>query len=204
MKFLKILLVLSIFVSCTAEDDYIPYEVEQVFSDNLDRTIKVNITYIQSSNKAHNTSYNLNEVHFIKNLNGSFFHRYGIGLELGETKTIINDELYDLRDNRGQESAVFLSQTQDMYEEDKINIYVIKRSNTVAIAGIGRNQRALITDEFLYTSTAPHEIGHALGLFHYPEEGNIMSEVRPHARKEFTNAQVDRMKTILQEMKNNG
>ncbi len=200
MKFLRILFVLSIFISCTAEDDYVPFQVEQIFSDDLDKTIKVDIIYVQTSDKNNKSSYSLDETHFINNLNGSFFHRYGIGLEKGDIKTIINDELHDLKDNRGEESSIFLQQTQESYKKDRVSIYIIERSNTVAIAGIGRDQRALITDEFLYTSTAPHEIGHALGLFHYPEEGNIMSEVRPHMRKDFTDAQVDRLKETLEKI----
>lgn len=197
MKFLRVLLVLSIFASCATEDDYVPYEIEQVFSENLDKVIEVDIIYVQPSNKSSKVSYGLNENHFITNLNGSFFHRYGIGLEMGEVKTLYNDELYDLKDNRGEESRVFLRETQDFYNTNRINIYVMKRSNTVAIAGIGKDKRALITDEFLYTSTAPHEIGHALGLHHYPEEGNIMSQIRPYLRKDFTNAQVDTLKETL-------
>ncbi|WP_378173798.1 matrixin family metalloprotease [Aquimarina sp. SS2-1] len=200
MRFLKILFVLSIFVSCTAEDDYVPYQIEQVFSDELEKTISIDIVYVQPSNRNSQSSYNLDATHFINNLNGSFFNRYGIGLVKGEERTLINDELYDLRDNRGEESSTFLRQTQDSFHEGRVTIYIIKRSNTVAIAGIGRNQRALITDEFLYTSTAPHEIGHALGLFHYPEEGNIMSEVRPHLRKEFTSAQIDKLKDAIEKI----
>ncbi|WP_299252604.1 matrixin family metalloprotease [uncultured Aquimarina sp.] len=195
MKFIKILLILSVFLSCTTEDDFVPFQVEQVFSDNLDKVIKVDIIYVQSSSG--HCSYNLNETNFIHNLNGNFFHRYGIGLEKGVIKTIINDELYDLRDNRGQESSVFLTETQDSYDENRLSIYIIKRAHTVAIAGIGKDQRALITDEFLETTTVPHEIGHALGLFHYHEEGNIMGQIRPHMRKEFTNTQTDRMKNTI-------
>ncbi|MBW1296497.1 matrixin family metalloprotease [Aquimarina litoralis] len=202
MRFLRILVVLSIFASCTTEDDYVPYQVEQVFSDNLEKTIKVDIIYVQPSNKASKVSYGLNETHFIDNLNGSFFHRYGIGLEMGDIKTLNNDELYDLKDNRGQEASVFLQQTQDSYREDRISVYVMKRSNTIAIAGIGKDKRALITDEFLYTSTAPHEIGHALGLHHYHEEGNIMSQIRPYLRKDFTDEQIAVLKETLEKIEN--
>ncbi|WP_298316471.1 matrixin family metalloprotease [uncultured Aquimarina sp.] len=203
MKFLKILFVLSIFFSCTTEDDYVPFQIEQVFSDTLERVVKVDIIYVQPSTKSNQKSYNLDEAHFINNLNGSFFHRYGIGLEMGDVKTLINDELYDLRDNRGTESSTFLRETQDSYKEDRLSIYIIKRAHTVAIAGIGKDQRALITDEFLYETTAPHEIGHALGLFHYPEEGNIMSQIRPYLRKDFTLRQIDVMKSRIGEMKSN-
>ncbi|SEK51081.1 Matrixin [Aquimarina amphilecti] len=197
MKLLKLLFVLSIFVSCAAEDDSASYQIEQIFSDNLEKTIKVDIIYVQPSGVSGKSSYNLNESDFIANLNGSFFHRYGIGLEKGDVKTLNSDELYDLKDNRGRESSIFLQETQDFYREDRINVFVMKRSNTVAIAGIGKDKRALITDEFLFTSTAPHEIGHALGLFHYPEEGNIMSQIRPYLRAEFTSVQIDRLKKAL-------
>lgn len=196
-KFLRVLLVLSIFASCATTDDYVPYQVEQIFSENLEKVIKVDIIYVQPSNKSNKISYGLNENHFVNNLNGSFFHRHGIGFEMGDVKTLYNDELYDLKDNRGQETSVFLRETQDFYSNNRISIYVMKRSNTIAIAGIGKDKRALITDEFLYTSTAPHEIGHALGLYHYHEEGNIMSQIRPYMRKDFTNAQVNIMKETL-------
>jgi len=152
---------------------------------------------VQPTAIAQRSSYGLNEIEFIEFLNGSYFHRYGIGMELGVVRTLINDQLYDLRDNRGEETAVFLSETQDQFDENRISVFVVKRSNTVAIAGMGKDQRVLVTDEFLYTSTTPHEIGHALGLFHTSEEGNIMSRIRPYARKEFTDNQVYTMKETL-------
>ncbi|KAA1246881.1 matrixin family metalloprotease [Aquimarina sp. RZ0] len=193
MKLLKIIFFLSLFVSCAVEDDYVPYEVEHMFYEDLQKVIKVDIIYVQPTNKANKSSYNLDVKHFINDLNGSFFNRCSIGLELGDVKTMYNDELYDLRDDRNNENIVFMTETENDYNRDRINIYVIKRSHTVAIAGMGSNQRALITDEFLYNSTAPHEIGHALGLGHYPEEGNIMSEIRPHLRKKFTENQMAMM-----------
>jgi len=148
----EIICILSILISCSAEDDAISFQNELIFSDNL---------------------------------------------ELGVVKTLINDELYDLRDNRGEETAVFLSETQNQFDENRISLFVVKRANTIAIAGMGKDQRVLVTDEFLYTSTTPHEIGHALGLFHTSEEGNIMSRIRPYARKEFTDNQVYTMKETL-------
>ncbi len=203
MKILKILFLVATFISCTAEDDYVPNEIEQVFSDNLEKTIKVDIIHVEPSDKAHKSSYNLDEAHFIHNLNGNFFHRYGIGLEKGEVRTLYNDELYDLKDNTGREATVFLQQTKNFYRKDRINIFIIKRCNTIAIAGIGKNQRALITDEFLDTSTSPHEIGHALGLFHHPNEGNIMSSISPHMRREFTNDQIQKLKKTITRIKKN-
>jgi len=200
MRLLKILCIVSIITSCATEDDYVPYEVEQVFLENLEQKIKVDIIYIQPSGNNNQTKYNLDETHFINTLNGSFFHRYGIGLEKGDSRTMIDDELYDLRDNRGEESSVFLRQTENNHNQDRISVYVMKRAHTIAIAGIGKDQRALITDEFLYTSTTPHEIGHALGLHHYPEEGNIMSQIRPYLRKEFSDTQIDRLKEKLKKI----
>ncbi|WP_299217097.1 matrixin family metalloprotease [uncultured Aquimarina sp.] len=202
MKFFTVVLFLFFFISCTVEDDYVPFQIEQVFSDDLQQTIKVDIIYVQPSITSSQSSFNLDETAFIQNLNGSFFHRYGIGLEIGDIKTLVNDELYDLRDNSGEESRVFLTQTQNLYNKNRMNIYVVKRAHTSAIAGIGKDQRALITDEFLFTPTAPHEIGHALGLFHSTIEGNVMSKIRPHMRKDFTNAQVDQMKNTMKKIEN--
>ncbi|WP_299241515.1 matrixin family metalloprotease [uncultured Aquimarina sp.] len=200
MKLVVATLSFLFLISCAVEDNYVQFQIEQVFSDNLEQTIKVDIIYVQSSVASSQSSYNLDETAFIQNLNGSFFHRYGIGLEIGDIQTLINDELYDLRDNSGEESRVFLAQTQDLYNKNRMNIYIMKRSHTDAIAGIGKNQRALITDEFLFTATAPHEIGHALGLFHSTIEGNVMSKIRPHMRKDFTNAQVDQMKNAMKKI----
>ncbi|WP_299433689.1 hypothetical protein [uncultured Aquimarina sp.] len=189
-----ILLTLTLFASCTYEDDSAPLHIEQIFVDNPDETIILDIIYVLPSKSTNKSIYSLNESDFIKNLNGSYFNRYNIGLKLGQVKTMINDELYDLRDNRNSESRVFLQETQEHYNQKRLTAYIIKRANTIAIAGIGKDQRILITDEFLNQSTVPHEIGHALGLFHFEEEGNLMSLIRPYLRKEFTDAQVSRMK----------
>jgi len=202
MKLVKIVCVLLLLcVSCATEDEYEPYELEQVFSDNLEQVIKVDIIRVETSDIKNTSSYNFDSDDFVKNLNGSFFNRIGIGLELGETRVMINDELYDLRDNKNSESRVFLNETKNDYNKNRISIYIIKRTNTYSIAGIGNSQRALITDEFLYKSTAPHEIGHALGLLHHSETGNIMSEVRPYLRKFFNDHQVGKMKQAIGDIK---
>ncbi|MFD2562399.1 matrixin family metalloprotease [Aquimarina rubra] len=197
MKSVVATLTFLLLISCTIENDNVPLGFDQVYSDDPEQTMMIDIIYVQPTSVSQQSSYNLDESDFIKNLNGSFFHRYGIGLEKGDIKTLINDELYDLRDNRGEESRIFLMQTQNSYNPNRVSLYIIKRAHTVNIAGIGKNQRALITDEFLYTPTAPHEIGHALGLLHSTIEGNVMSKIRPHLRREFTNAQVDQMKSVM-------
>ena len=189
-----------LFTSCAVEDDYVPLSIDPIFVDNPQQTIKVDIIYVLPTGSSNQSLYNLDESDFIKNLNGSFFHRYNIGLVLGEIKTMVNSQLYDLRDNRGSEASTFLMETKESYKKNRLNIYVIKRAHTIAIAGIGKDRRALITDEFLHTTTAPHEIGHALGLFHSHEEENLMSLIRPHLRRNFTNTQVAKMKEHITEM----
>jgi len=195
MKYIiAILLTLVLFTSCTYEDDSAPISIEQIFVDNPEKTIILDIVYVLPNNSTNKSMYNLNESEFINNINGSYFHRYNIGIKLGQVKTMVNGELYDLRDNRNSESSVFLRETQDHYNKKRLTAYIIKRANTVAIAGIGKDQRILITDDFLNQSTVPHEIGHALGLFHYEEQGNLMSLIRPYLRREFTDVQINRMK----------
>lgn len=147
--------------------------------------------------------YQLNESKYLDYLNGCFFHRNDIGFELGESKTLISNELYDLKDNRGKEPIVFSAETYDSYKKDRLNIYVIPRSNTIAIAGIGLPQRALITDEFLFQTTSPHEIGHSLGLPHLENEGNIMSLVKPYLRKDFNFDQIVALTETIEAIKAN-
>ncbi len=201
MKFIKLLFAMSLCISCAIEDDYVPLDIDPIFVDNPEVSIKMDIIYVLSSENTNKAMYNLDEEDFVDNLNGSFFHRYNIGFEIGEIRTLINDELYDLRDNRDSETSTFLKETQNSYKKDRVNIYIIKRDHTIAIAGIGNSNRALITDKFLYETTAPHEIGHALGLFHTQEEGNIMSQVNPHKRTFFSDHQVSTMKNIIQKIK---
>lgn len=186
-----------LFICCTTEDDQTSLNAEPIFIKSPERIIKIDIIYVLDSAKMDPLIYNLNEIDFINYLNGQFFHRYDIGFILGETKTLISKELYDLRDNRGSEASTFFMETQKSYKKDRVNIYIIKRENTIGIAGLGKNQRALITDEFLYKTTSPHEIGHALGLFHCAEEGNIMCQINPHLRKTFMNTQVEKMKKCI-------
>ncbi len=91
MKLLKIVVLLLAFVSCTVEDDYTPYQIEQVFSEDIDVVLKVDIIYVLSSSQRSSVmQYDLNEVEFIKFLNGSFFHRYDVELQKGDVRTIID------------------------------------------------------------------------------------------------------------------
>ncbi len=190
------------FLACSHDDDHGPEDMGIMFVENPERTIKVNIFYVETEETSDKSSYNLDEGEFIEYLNGYYFHRYGIGLELGESRVLINSELYDLRDNQGSEPSTFFMQTQDSYEEDKINIYIIKRSNIIGIAGMGRIQRVLLTYENLFTSTSPHEIGHSLGLFHNDEVKNIMSTtLDKQSRQVFNGNQEDKMKKRIDELK---
>ena len=200
MKFLKIFALLLFITSCAAEDDYVPVYIEPVYVDHPESSIKVDITYILPSDTSSKSIYNLNEKEFIDKLNGHFFNRYNIGLELGNSKTMVNPELYDLTDNRNEETTTFMRETENSYIKNRVNVYIIKRANTIAIAGIGNDNRALITDEFVYTTTAAHEIGHALGLFHTSEEGNLMSQINPHLRTFFSDIQVLKMKNRIEQL----
>jgi len=192
---------LVLLISCTQEEEAIFSYTKQVVTDVPEQIIKVDIIYVLSSETQNKSSvYTLHEKKFIDHLNDTFFHKYNIGMELGEISEITNPELYDLRDNKNLEAFTFLSETQESYKKDRINMYIIKKSNTVAIAGMGRDQRVLITDDFLFTSTVPHEIGHALGLYHVAEEGNIMSEMQPYLRKYFTDTQVNQIKNNMNNM----
>ncbi len=199
----KLLLIISLlsFLSCSSEEDHSPENImDMVFVENPERTIKVNIIYVESQDTSDKSSYNLNEKDFINYLNGYYFHRLGIGLEIDESKKMVNDELYDLTDNQGSEPSTFFTQSQETYDKNKINIYIIKRSNIRGIAGMGRSQRVLLTDEHLFTSTSPHEIGHALGLFHTHETGNIMSTEEKALRQSFNRDQEEKIKKRIDQI----
>lgn len=197
----RLLFIVSIplLLSCSAGDDLDSVGVEPGFA-TPEKIIKVNIIYVESSETLNKSSYTLDEVEFINYLNGEYFHKFGIGLELGESKSLVNEELYDLRDNEGSEPSTFLMQSQESYDKSKVNIYIVKRCNILGIAGIGRDQRVLITDENLFTSTAPHEIGHALGLFHSRESENIMNTVDKDSRHNFNEDQETKIKKRIDEI----
>ncbi|PKV49395.1 matrixin [Aquimarina sp. MAR_2010_214] len=197
----RFLFIISIpfLLSCSAGDDLNSVDVEPEFVA-LEKIIKVNIIYVESSETSNKSSYTLNEAEFINYLNGEYFHRFGIGLELGESKSLINEELYDLRDNAGSEPSTFLMQSRESYDKSKVNIYIVKRCNILGIAGIGRDQRVLMTDENLFTSTAPHEIGHALGLFHSHESENIMNTINKDSRHNFNKDQEKKIKKRIDEI----
>lgn len=205
LKYTLVLFLVSIFVfpSCESDNDndHGPEYMEKIFIENPARVIKVNIIYVESTESSKlSSSYNLDEKDFMDYLNGYYFHRLGIGLELESSKSMINEELYDLRDNVGSEPSTFFMQSQESFDTDKLNIYIIKRSNIRGIAGMGRNQRILLTDENLYTSTSPHEIGHALGLFHTHESGNIMNTEEKDLRQTFNKEQEEKIKKRIDQI----
>ncbi len=193
---------IPLLLSCSAGDDLDSIGIEPEFMAP-EKIVKINIIYVESSETLHKSSYTLNEAEFINYLNGKYFHRFGIGLELGESKSLVNEELYDLRDNEGSEPSTFLMQSRESYDKSKVNIYIVKRCNILGIAGIGRDQRVLITDENLFTSTAPHEIGHALGLFHTHEAENIMNTVDKGSRYNFNKDQEKKIKKRIDEINSN-
>lgn len=179
--------------SCATEDDFVPLSIEPVYSESLDVELEIDIIYVKDPNFNEVLS-KFNEQHFVEDLNGKYFHRNGIGFKLGKIDVVENEELFDLKDNRGEEQEVFLNETERYTALDRITVFVIKRSNIYGIGGMGYGQRVLLTDEHIFKSTSPHEIGHALGLGHTVEEGNIMCTVKPHLRKEFTSQQINAMK----------
>ncbi|WP_103069898.1 matrixin family metalloprotease [Aquimarina sediminis] len=197
-----VLLLFSMFIfsSCEKDTDHSPNYMEKIFVENPERIIKVNIIYVEAEESSNRSSYSLDEKEYLDYLNGYYFHRMGIGLELDNSKTLVNEELYDLRDNVGSEPSTFFMQSQESFDKDRLNIYIIKRSNIRAIAGMGRNQRVLLTDEHLYTSTSPHEIGHALGLFHTHESGNIMSTTERDLRQSFNKEQEEKIKKRIDQI----
>ena len=198
MKIFAYLFLTVLLVSCATEDDFVQLAIEPILKDEVASEITLDIVYVVSSDNSSKSQYQINENNFVSHLNATYFHRNDIGFVLGDVRTMVNDDLYDLTDNRGNETRTFLDQTDDDYNHSRVTVYIMKRSNTVAIAGIGYNQRALITDEFLYESTSPHEIGHALGLGHSDVEGNIMCQIKPHIRKEYSKQQADALKVTIE------
>lgn len=201
MKNLIKIIIVFISISCST-DTYPIIDEEITFIENPEKILVIDIIYVLPSGNYDKSIYNIDESNYVKNLNSHYFHKYNIGFVLGESRTIISDELYDLKDNRGNESKVFMQETNESFKSDRLNIYIIKRSNIIAIAGMATLQRALITNEFLNKTTSPHEIGHALGLGHQETEGNIMSIVNPHLRKKFTNDQVNKLKRRITSINN--
>ena len=194
MRNVTILLLSILFLSsCATEDDFVELSIEPVYAENLDVELKVDIVYVKDPN-FDEVLPKFNEQRFIDDLNGKYFHRNGIGFTLGKVDILEHQELYDFKDNRGNEQETFLNETEAYTNSDRITIFIIKRSNIYGISGIGYGQRVLLTDEHVFESTSPHEIGHSLGLGHTVEEGNIMCTVKPHLRKEFTSQQSNAMK----------
>lgn len=192
-----------LFLSC-ANDDANDFEpLEQISAKDISRIVKVNIFYVKSKTSP-KSEYNIDEIKYLEYLNTTYFYRYGIGLELSKSDVLINDELYDLRDNVGNESSTFLMNCRASHDRNKINIYIIKSSNVIGISGIGRGLRVLLTDKSLFTSTSPHEIGHALGLFHTEETTNIMSQtLDKHLRMFFNEEQEETLKKNIDKINHN-
>lgn len=197
-----ILLSLSIIflISCAKEDDTVQLLVEPVYNNNPENTLLIDITYIKSSDQLTPSAKKFDEQSFIEKLNVQFFHRHDIGFILGEVSSITNDELHNLKDNRNSETSVFLTETESIFKKDRINIYVIKREHIYAISGIGVDQRVLITDEYLNSTTTPHEIGHSLNLFHSHVKTNIMCDHVSNNRTEFSDQQLETLKNRIQEI----
>ncbi|WP_108866542.1 matrixin family metalloprotease [Aquimarina aquimarini] len=199
-KIVLFILSLPLILSCSTGDELSAVPVEPIFVDSPERIVKIKIIYVESNESGNKSSYDLNEKEFMDYLNGYYFHRLGIGLELESSMNMVNEDLYDLRDNEGSEPRTFFMQSKKSYDQDKINIYIIKRSNIRGIAGIGRDQRVLLTDENLFTSTTPHEIGHALGLFHIHETENIMNSQERDSRHHFNAHQEEKIKKRIDQI----
>ena len=191
---------LTLLISCTPEDDIPSVNLEKVFTKTPENSIQVDLVYITSGEEKELTTYKLDFEAYLNDLNGYYFHRNKIDLKKGEIRELQSKELYDLRDNRGHEATVLEEETKNDYNPNHITIYVMKRSNIYAKAGVSIKHRALITDEFLHTSTSPHELGHVLGLTHSHEEGNIMNMTYPELRTEFT---MDQVQIMTKQISNN-
>lgn len=179
--------------SCSVEDDHAPLSITPIYMDNPTAKLTVDLIYVVPNEDYDKTMYNVDETKYFELLNGCFFNRYDIGIIKGESKTLINEELYDLRDDHYNEIEVFRQESENEYNPNRLKVFIIPRSNIYAIKGMGLPKRVLIADEDLMTTTSPHEIGHSLGLFHNVKQGNIMSRSNPHLRKEFDDFQVDKM-----------
>jgi len=194
MKQLLLFIFILLFLSCANDDDYYFDPIVQISAKDISRIVKVNIFYVKSKTSP-KSKYNLDEIKYLEYLNTTYFYKYDIRLELSNTDVLINDELYDLRDNMGNEPSIFLSNSRASHDKNKINIYIIKSRNIIGVSGIGRGLRVLLTDKSLFTSTSPHEIGHALGLFHTKETTNIMSQTPDkHLRMFFNKEQEETLK----------
>ncbi|MCK8521343.1 hypothetical protein M0D21_07185 [Aquimarina sp. D1M17] len=202
MRYLILILSVLLLPSCSVEDDFAPLSIEPIYMDNTAANVLVDIIYVLPNEDYDKTFYNLNEAKYIDFLNGCFFNRHDIGITMGESKTIINPELFNLKDNQHQEPQVFSSETENLYKTDRLSIFIIPRSNTYGIAGLGLPHRLLITDEFLFTTTSPHEVGHSLGLTHKEIEGNIMCRKKPYLRKEFDEDQAYTMREKIFDLYN--
>lgn len=112
MKYFSPLLLLILFVSCLLESENVLVLSEYIFVDYPDRTIKIDILCAPTSDNSNKRTYNFDKDSFIENLNGCYFHRNNIGLIEGKFRTIINDELYDLKDDKGGEASIFLMESK--------------------------------------------------------------------------------------------
>ncbi len=201
MKQVVISMAILLFCACSIDEEQDDIYFEKIFVENPERMIKVNIFYVENDASLDESSYDVNEQNLMDYLNGYYFHRLGIDLTLHESKSLVNKELYDLNDNLGAEASTFLLETRKSYEEDKINIYIIKKSNITGALGMGRDKRVLLTEESLFSSTSPHEIGHALGLYHTEEKTNIMSTtLDKKARKYFNLEQEEKLEQQIDQI----
>ncbi|MFC5045497.1 matrixin family metalloprotease [Aquimarina hainanensis] len=199
MKTLSLIFIGILLLSCSKGEENVS-TTELIQMENIENKLIVDIIYVLPSGGFYtNAMYKLDEVQFLNYLNEGYFHKYNIELIQGESRDFINDELFNLRDNRYKETEVFLDQTASFHKKGKLSIFIIKRDNILAIAGIGGEDRVLITDKFLYTNTTAHEIGHALGLSHVSEIDNIMS-TKKNERRFFKDIQLELLKGRINQL----